>query len=69
MTVALANGKTEQWVTDRTGHRPSQMLATYTRQARTWAELDLGTLQPIDALLPEMRDPTATTSATPENAS
>ncbi len=54
VTVSLANGKTEQWVTDRTGHRSSQMLATYTRQARTWSELALGTLQPLDALLPEL---------------
>ncbi len=55
VTVSLANGKTEQWVTDRTGHRSSQMLALYTRQARTWAELGLGALQPLDALLPEMK--------------
>ena len=34
VTVSLANGKTEQWVSDRTGHKSSQMIATYTRQAR-----------------------------------
>jgi integrase len=55
VTVSLANGKTEQWVTDRTGHTTSQMLAKYTRQARTWAELDLGTLADLDALIPEVR--------------
>jgi integrase len=55
VTVALANGKTEQWVTDRTGHKSSQMLALYARQARTWAELELGTLRPLDELLPEVR--------------
>ena len=54
VTVSLANGRPEAWVTDRTGHRSSQMLATYTRQARTWNELGLGTLRPLDALLPEM---------------
>ena len=54
VTISLANGKTEQWVTDRTGHRSSQMLATYTRQARTWTELGLGELSPLDALLPEV---------------
>ncbi len=54
VTVSLANGKTEQWVTDRTGHRSSQMLALYTRQARTWAELGMGTLEPLDDLLPEV---------------
>ncbi len=55
VTVSLANGKTEQWVSDRTGHRSSAMLALYSRQARTWAELGLGELRPLDALLPEMR--------------
>jgi integrase len=35
VTVSLANGETEQWVTDRTGHKSSQILALYTRQART----------------------------------
>ncbi len=56
VTVSLANGKTEQWVSDRTGHRSSQMLALYTRQARQWSELELGALQPMDALLPEMTE-------------
>ncbi len=55
VTVSLANGKTEQWVSDRTGHKSSQMIATYARQARTWSELDLGTLGPLDGLLPETR--------------
>jgi integrase len=54
VTVSLANGKTEQWVTDRTGHKSSQMIATYTRQARTWAETRLGVLGALDALLPEV---------------
>ena len=49
MTVSLANGKTEQWVMDCTGHKSSQMIALYARQARTWTELNLG------PLLPEMR--------------
>ena len=65
VTVSLANGKTEQWVTDRTGHRSSQMLALYTRQARTWAELELGTLRPLDELLPEMRDGSPATPPEP----
>ena len=54
VTISLANAKTEQWVTDRTGHKSSQMVSLYTRQARTWAELGLGTLEPMDRLLPEM---------------
>jgi hypothetical protein len=30
------------------------MVATYTRQARTWGELALGTLEQLDELLPEV---------------
>ena len=57
VTISLAAGKSEQWVTDRTGHKSSAMLALYTRQARTWKELDLGTLAPLDELNPELREP------------
>ena len=60
VTISLANSKTEQWVTDRTGHKSSAMLALYTRQARTWAEIGMGTLGYLDALLPEVPDPTHT---------
>jgi integrase len=65
VTVSLANGKTETWVTDRTGHKSSQMIATYTRQARTWNELELGNLQPMDRLLPEMNTPEGATVVPP----
>jgi hypothetical protein len=53
VTIAPASGKTEPWVTGRTGHKSSQMLALYTRQARTWAEQGLGGPEPLDELLPE----------------
>jgi integrase len=65
VTVSLANGKTEQWVSDRTGHKSSQMIATYARQARTWSELDLGTLGTLDGLLPEMRGATSSSAGKP----
>ena len=54
VTVSLANGKTETWVADRTGHRSSAMINRYRRQARTWAELGLGELAPLDQALPEL---------------
>ena len=54
VTVSLANGKTETWVADRTGHRSSAMINRYRRQARTWAELGLGELAPLDRALPEL---------------
>lgn len=51
VTTALANGRSETWVSDRTGHRSSNMIAKYRRAARTHAELNLGPLEPLDATL------------------
>lgn len=45
VTLSLANGKTEAWVCDRTGHKSSQMLAEYRRPARMATELELGPLR------------------------
>src|SRR5262249_38323125 len=54
ITINLANGKTETWITDRTGHKSSGQIYGYKRAARTAAELGLGTLAPLDAALPEL---------------
>ena len=54
VTLALAAGRTEAWVTDRTGHRSSAMIYTYKRAARTAAELGLGWLAPLDEAIPEL---------------
>jgi integrase len=54
VTVALANGKTEAWVQDRTGHKSSQILAKYRRAARMAAEIGLGELAPLDVAIPEL---------------
>ncbi len=60
VSLALANGKSETWVTDRTGHTSSQQLVNYRRAARTFTELHLGDWTPLDAALPELRpDPSA----------
>jgi len=56
VTVSLATGKTESWVTDRTGHRSSQMLYLYRRQARGHAELNLGPYTPLDVAIPELAE-------------
>ncbi|APU89272.1 integrase-like protein [Virus Rctr16k] len=56
VTLALANGRTETWVADRTGHRSSQMINRYRRAARTAAELGLGWLAPMDATIPELAE-------------
>jgi integrase len=54
VTVSLAQGQTETWVADRTGHRSSQMLQTYRRIARTYQELSLGPLAPLHECIPEL---------------
>ncbi len=51
VTVALANGRSEQWVMDRTGHRSSGMIQRYRRAARTWEEAQLGSLKSLDSVL------------------
>jgi hypothetical protein len=48
VTLALAADRTEAWVTDRTGHRSSDMVHRYKRTARTARELGLGWLVPLD---------------------
>lgn len=53
-TIALANGRTETWVADRTGHKSSDQIATYRRAARTVMELGLGGLAPLDTSIPEL---------------
>jgi integrase len=60
VTLALANGKTEAWVADRTGHKSSAMINKYRRQARQAAELKLGELAPLDEAIDELsqRHPT-----------
>jgi integrase len=44
VTLALAAGRSETWVADRTGHRSSIMINRYRRAARTATELNLGEL-------------------------
>lgn len=54
VTIALANGKSEVWVMDRTGHRSSTILQRYRRVARTAAELGLGSWSPLGDAIPEL---------------
>ena len=69
VTVSLANGRTESWISDRTGHRSSLMIAKYKRIARTFAELELGDLAPLAEAIPELRDAPPTTASTSLTAS
>ena len=54
ITIALACGRTEAWVQDRTGHKSSNQINGYRRQARTAAELGLGDWTPLDVAIPEL---------------
>jgi hypothetical protein len=53
VTIALANGRPEEWVRRRTGHT-SSALERYCRVASTLAELTPGNWQPLDAAIPEL---------------
>ena len=53
-TRCLANGKTDDWVRQRTGHTTDQLM-TYREQAKSLEELSLGELTPLNEVLPEMR--------------
>jgi integrase/mRNA-degrading endonuclease toxin of MazEF toxin-antitoxin module len=55
ITISLANGRSETWVADRTGHKSSAMINRYRRTARHFAELNLGTLRPLIDAIPELR--------------
>ncbi|HOU94326.1 MAG TPA: tyrosine-type recombinase/integrase, partial [Polyangiaceae bacterium] len=54
VTVSLAEGRSETWIADRTGHRSSVMINRYKRAARTVADLGLGPFRPLDQAIPEL---------------
>ncbi len=54
VTTALAGGRSDTWVRDRTSHRTVTMLERYRRQGRMFEELDLGTLTSLDVAIPEL---------------
>ncbi|WP_437518144.1 hypothetical protein [Sorangium sp. So ce1099] len=55
ITIKLANGRTETWISDRTGHKSSRQIHHYKRAARKVAELGLGDFAPLDEAIPELR--------------
>ncbi len=52
-TRSLANGKTDDWVRQRTGHTTDQLL-TYREAAKALEELELGDLELLVSALPEL---------------
>jgi integrase len=55
VTVSLANGKSEAWVQDRTGHKSSTMIAKYRRAARMAAEVGMGPFVRMDVAVGSAR--------------
>lgn len=56
VTINLALGKSESWVTRRTGHKSSAMVRSYQREIDAYRELRLGPLKPLDEAIPELRE-------------
>lgn len=56
VTVSLAEGKPEAWITDRTGHKSSEMIYKYKRASRQHQELGLGPLAPLCVAIPELSE-------------
>jgi integrase len=54
VTVALAAGRTEAFVTARTGHRSSIQVAAYRRLAGTFAEIGVAWFGSLAELVPEL---------------
>ena len=54
ITLALPSGKSEAWISDRTGHQSSQMIRRYQRVARTHQEAQLGSVTKMVVMVPEL---------------
>lgn len=69
VTLSLANGRSEDWVMQRTGHRSSTMVSRYRRDAETVQDLALGWLHPMDEAIPELVAQNESTVARPRRTS
>lgn len=54
VTLSLAIGRSQEWITDRTGHEDSNSFKRYKRTARSAEDLGLGWLSPLDEAIPEL---------------
>jgi hypothetical protein len=63
VTIGLATGRTETWISDRTGHQSHKMIDAYRRKARTW---NLGELGPLHELIPELAGARQSSHVEPE---
>jgi hypothetical protein len=56
ITLALARGESEAWITRRTGHGSSDQLRTYDRQKGEAEELGFTNYEPMDLAIPELSE-------------
>jgi hypothetical protein len=68
VTIKLALGRSEAWISDRTGHTTSAMIYRYKRNARSAAELGLGDFAPLHEAIPELRELGSTAPASGSTA-
>lgn len=54
VTVALATGRSEAWVSGRTGHRSSGQISAYRRLAQTFADVGAGDFVNMATAIPEL---------------
>ncbi len=57
VVVAEANGRSEAWITTRTGHKSSRMVAAYRRRGLSWKAAGLGDLLPLSEAIPDLFAP------------
>ncbi len=55
VTRSLANGKTDDWVRQRSGHKSNELL-TYRESAQSLEELSLGEVMPLVDAIPELAE-------------
>jgi hypothetical protein len=66
ITASLACGRTETWVSDRTGHRSSAQINDYRRGARHFSEMGLGGMSPLHEAIPEFQHDGKDTGGIPQ---
>ncbi len=68
VTLSLAEGRSESWIADRTGHRSSTMINRCERTVRSFAERNLGSAAPLVEAVPELARLAATSIPRPPEA-
>ncbi|MFI5298829.1 MAG: tyrosine-type recombinase/integrase [Polyangiales bacterium] len=54
VSLALAAGRSEDWISERTGHRSSSMIRLYKREGSMFAQVGEARLRPLVEAIPEL---------------